>query len=47
MLANPEIGDIMQGTDNLRKVRFAFENCGKSRSMRIAYVDFVVYKKVN
>lgn len=46
LLENPEIGAIMQGTGGLRKVRFAFENRGKSGSARVAYVDFAVYKKI-
>lgn len=46
LLENPEIGAIMQGTGGLRKVRFAFENRGKSRSVRVAYVDFAVYERI-
>ena len=42
LLENPEIGAIMQGTGGLRKVRFAFENRGKSGSVRVAYVDFAI-----
>ena len=36
----------MQGTGGLRKVRFAFDNRGKSGSARVVYVDFVVYEKI-
>lgn len=36
----------MQGTGGLRKVRFAFENRGKSGSIRVVYVDFAVYEKI-
>ena len=33
----------MQGTGKLRKMRFAFENAGKSGSVRVCYVDFEKY----
>lgn len=46
LLDNPKIGDVMQGTGGLRKVRFAFENRGKSGSARVVYVDFAVYEKI-
>ncbi len=46
LLENPEIGAVMQGTGGLRKVRFAFENRGKSGSARVVYVDFTVYEKI-
>ena len=36
----------MQGTGGLRKVRFAFDNRGKSGSARVVYVDFAVYEKI-
>lgn len=46
LLENPTIGDVMQETGGLRKVRFAFENRGKSGSARVVYVDFAVYEKI-
>lgn len=46
LLENPEIGAVMQETGGLRKVRFAFENRGKSGSARVVYVDFAVYEKI-
>lgn len=46
LLKNPAIGDVMQKTGGLRKVRFAFESRGKSGSVRVAYVDFAVYEKI-
>lgn len=46
LLDNPKIGDVMQGTGGLRKVRFAFEDRGKSGSARVVYVDFAVYEKI-
>lgn len=46
LLENPQKGDVMQGTGGLRKIRFAFENRGKSGSSRVVYVDFAVYEKI-
>lgn len=40
ILQNPKVGPVMQGTGRLRKMRFAFENSGKSGSVRVCYVDF-------
>ena len=36
----------MRGTGGVRKMRFAFEEKGKSGSVRIIYVDFEVYEKI-
>lgn len=46
ILINPQIGDVIKGTGGLRKMRFALNNRGKSKSIRVVYVDFVVYEKV-
>lgn len=46
LLFNPEKGDVMQGTGGLRKLRFAFEGQGKSGSVRVCYVDFVIYRSI-
>ncbi|MCQ1529529.1 type II toxin-antitoxin system RelE/ParE family toxin [Lutispora saccharofermentans] len=46
ILENPKIGVVMKGTGRLRKMRFAFEGRGKSRSIRVTYVDFVNYATV-
>lgn len=46
LLNNPKKGDVMRGTGGLRKIRFAFENKGKSGSLRVVYVDFAVYEKI-
>lgn len=46
LLANPQKGDLVQGTGGLRKIRFAFENRGKSGSLRVVYVDFAAYEKI-
>lgn len=36
----------MQGIGGLLKLRFAFEGQGKSGSVRVCYVDFVIYKSI-
>ncbi len=36
----------MRGTGGVRKMRFAFEDRGKSGSARVIYVDFEVYEKI-
>ena len=46
LLADPKIGAVMQGTGGVRKMRFAFEQRGKSGSVRVIYVDFEVYEKI-
>lgn len=46
LLTNPRLGNVMQGTGGVRKMRFAFENRGKSGSVRVIYVDFEAHKKL-
>lgn len=46
LLSDPKIGSVMQGTGGVRKMRFAFENRGKSGSIRVIYIDFVLYEKL-
>ena len=46
LLIDPQTGDVMQGTGGVRKMRFAFENRGKSGSIRVIYVDFLIYEKL-
>lgn len=46
ILENPQVGKVIRGTGNLRKMRFAFENQGKSGSTRVCYVDFVICETV-
>ena len=46
LLADPKVGDVMQGTGGVRKMRFAFEHRGKSGGVRVIYVDFEVYEKI-
>ena len=46
LLANPQLGNVIQGTGGVRKMRFALENRGKSGSVRVIYVDFVIHEKL-
>lgn len=46
ILKNPKIGPVIRGTGKLRKMRFAFENKGKSGSARVCYVDYTVLETV-
>lgn len=46
LLADPKLGAVIRGTGGIRKVRFAFENRGKSGSVRVIYIDFEVYEKI-
>ena len=46
ILKNPKIGKVIRGTGGLRKLRFSFENEGKSSSTRVCYVDFTAKKTV-
>ena len=46
LLEDPKVGAVMRGTGGMRKMRFAFENRGKSGSLRVIYVDFEVYEKI-
>ncbi len=40
LLLNPKVGSVIRGTGRMRKMRFAFEDRGKSGSTRVCYVDF-------
>ena len=46
LLNDPTVGDVIRGTGGVRKMRFAFENRGKSGSVRVIYIDFEVYEKL-
>lgn len=39
--ADPSIGDIIQGTHGLRKMRFALKCTGKRSGSRVCYVDII------
>lgn len=43
---NPAKGDVIQGIGVLRKIRFAFDDRGKSGSVRVCYIDFIVYERI-
>lgn len=42
ILKNPKVGSVIRGTGKLRKMRFPYQNRGKSGSIRVCYVDFVL-----
>lgn len=44
ILNQPDIGELIQGTGGLRKVRFGINNKGKSSGIRVLYVDFEYYE---
>ena len=46
LLENPKVGAVMRGTGRVRKMRFAFDDRGKSGSARVIYVDFEVHEKI-
>jgi hypothetical protein len=46
ILSTPKAGAVIRGTGGLRKMRFALEGKGKSSSIRVLYVDFVIFEKV-
>lgn len=46
LLLCPQKGDVMAGTNGLRKIRIAFPNRSKSESARVCYVDFVAYETI-
>jgi len=46
LLRNPQKGSVIRGTGRLRKMRFALPNKGKSGSVRICYVDFVIQEAI-
>ena len=46
LINNPKVGAVLKGTGGVRKVRFAFEDRGKSGSVRVIYIDFEVYEKI-
>jgi len=45
LLEDPKAGSVIKGTGGARKFRFAFEDQGKSGSVRIIYVDFEIGEK--
>lgn len=47
LLEDPKVGAVIRGTGGLRKMRFAYENQGKSRSSRVCYLDIEVREEVH
>jgi hypothetical protein len=46
LLDNPQTAPVIEGTGGVRKLRFAFEERGKSGGARVLYVDFVYFGKL-
>lgn len=46
IMKNPQIGSVIRGTGKLRKMRFSFPDRGKSGSVRVCYVDFVIQEAI-
>ena len=46
LLKNPQSGSVVRGTGRLRKMRFSFPDKGKSGSVRVCYVDFVIQEAI-
>ena len=46
LLNNPKVGAVLQGTGGVRKVRFAFDDRGKSGRIRVNDIDFEIYEKI-
>lgn len=43
---HPQAGPVVPGTGGLRKIRWPLPNRGKSGSIRVVYVDFLLYEKL-
>ena len=46
LLEDPKAGNVIPGTGRLRKLRFAFPDRGKSRSVRVLYIDFEQQERI-
>ena len=46
LLENPEAGDVIQGTDGLRKLRIPLNGKGKRSGGRVIYVDIYQFEKL-
>lgn len=46
LLTNPSGYPVIVGTGGLRKARFAFSGRGKRGSVRVCYVDFVMFETI-
>lgn len=45
LCANPDVGDVMQETGGIRKVRWSLSGKGKSGGVRVVYLDIVLPRK--
>jgi hypothetical protein len=43
---NPDVGDVIQGTGGLRKVRWALSNTSRSGGIRVLYLNIVIKEKI-
>ena len=46
LLENPQLGDVIEGTGGVRKMRIQLENRGKSGGGRVIYVDVFEKEKL-
>ena len=46
LLANPQLGDVIEGTGGARKMRIQLEGRGKSGGGRVIYVDVYENEKL-
>ena len=46
LCADPQVGDLIQGTGGVRKARLELQGRGKSGGSRVVYVDFAVEEHV-
>ena len=46
LLENPKAGDVIPGLSGGRKLRFALNNRGKSKGVRVLYVDIVIREHI-
>lgn len=42
LLKNPKIGDVISGTDGIRKLRIPLDNIGKRGGGRVIYIDIEI-----
>ena len=45
-MKNPQLGEVIPGTNGLRKFRIRANGHGKRGGARVAYVDIVIAKKI-
>jgi len=46
LCADPKVGDLIQGTGGVRKVRLELQGRGKSGGARVVYVDFALEERL-